>query len=121
MHRNRSLSALVVLAIAVGFAAHAVAAPAHPAVQAGTPAGAKAAAPAPAKAAAAASPKVDLNTATRDELMKVPGIGDATADKIIAARPFTQKSDLVSKKLVTRAQYAKLAPMVIARQAGSHP
>jgi len=65
----------------------------------------------------ATSMKVDINSASKEELMKVPGIGDATADKIVAARPFTAKNELVSKKIVTRSQYAKISAHVIAKQA----
>jgi DNA uptake protein ComE-like DNA-binding protein len=64
----------------------------------------------------AAVMKVDLNSATREQLMSLPGIGDAIADKIIAARPFKAKNELLSKGLVNKAQYAKLAPHVIAKQ-----
>lgn len=63
-----------------------------------------------------ARPKLDLNSATKDELMKLPGIGDATADKIIEARPFKSKSELVSKGLVTKAEYAKVSARLIAKQ-----
>jgi len=65
----------------------------------------------------ATSMKVDINSASKEELMKVPGIGEATADKIVAARPFTAKNELVSKKIVTRSQYAKISAHVIAKQA----
>ncbi len=64
---------------------------------------------------AMATPKVDLNSATRDELVRLPGIGDATADKIIAARPFKSKSQLLSKKLVTRKEYAKISSRLVAK------
>src|SRR5438874_278940 len=40
------------------------------------------------KAKAMATPKVDLNMGAKEDLMKLPGITDETADKIIAARPF---------------------------------
>jgi DNA uptake protein ComE-like DNA-binding protein len=63
------------------------------------------------------SSKVDLNTATREQLAKVPGIDEATADKIIAARPFKSKNELVSKKIVTQAEYSKFSAHVIAKQA----
>ena len=63
-----------------------------------------------------AMPKVDINSASKEELMKLPGIGDATADKIVAARPFKSKSELLSKGLVNKAQYAKLSAHVIAKQ-----
>ncbi len=60
--------------------------------------------------------KLDLNSATRDELMKTPGIGEAIATKIVAGRPFKTKSELLTRGLVNRAQYAQLAPHVIAKQ-----
>ena len=68
------------------------------------------------KSAAAAMPKVDINSAAREDLMKLAGIGDATADKIIAGRPFKTKKDLLTKGLVTKAQYAKISGHIIAKQ-----
>jgi competence protein ComEA len=65
---------------------------------------------------ASTMPKLDLNSATREELIKLPGIGDATADKIIAARPFKSKNELVSKKLVSQSEYSKISAHVIAKQ-----
>jgi competence protein ComEA len=62
------------------------------------------------------APKVDLNSATREELIKLPGIGEATADKIIAARPFKSKSELTSKGIVTKKEYEAIAAKVIAHQ-----
>lgn len=59
---------------------------------------------------------VDLNSATKAELTKLPAVGDAIADKIIAGRPWRSKYDLVVKKVVTRSQYDKFAKLVIARQ-----
>jgi competence protein ComEA len=68
-----------------------------------------------AAAKAAEMTKVDLNTGSKEDLMKVPGIGDATAEKIIAGRPWKMKSDLVKKGAMNSALYKKASPYMIAK------
>ena len=58
---------------------------------------------------------VDINTAAEEDLVLV-GIDRAAAKKIVQARPYRSKSDLVSKQLLTREQYDKVKDLLVAKQ-----
>jgi len=68
-----------------------------------------------APAAAPASNLIDLNNASRDDLMALDGIGEVRADAIIRARPFKAKTELVERPLITESLYDKIADKVMAR------
>jgi DNA uptake protein ComE-like DNA-binding protein len=59
---------------------------------------------------------VDLNTATIAELKAVAGIGDAYAAKIIAGRPYANKTQLKSRKILPAPLYEQVKDLVIAKQ-----
>ena len=59
---------------------------------------------------------LDLNSATKEQLESLPEISAAEADQIIAARPYNEPHDLVTRRVLSNAQYTRIADRVTAKK-----
>ena len=66
---------------------------------------------------AATTDKIDINTATVDQLKAFPGIGDAYAKRIVDGRPYTAKNQLLTRGILPEATYNTIKDQIVA----SHP
>jgi competence protein ComEA len=86
---------------------------------AGTPGQATAAKKSEAKSTSqstSSSKRLDLNTATKEQLEELPGIGEKYSQKIMDGRPYRAKTDLVQRHIIPQSTYDKIANLVIAKQ-----
>ena len=60
---------------------------------------------------------VDINSATKEQLDALPGIGDAYSQKIIDGRPYKAKNDLVKRKIIPQATYDGIKDKIVAHHA----
>jgi DNA uptake protein ComE-like DNA-binding protein len=112
MNRNRSIAAAAILACALMVLGTFGIRESHASARAFV----AAAAPATQAMTATKAEPLDINTATKDQLDALPGIGAAYSQKIIDGRPYKMKTDLVKKKVLPQATYNKIASMIIAKQ-----
>ena len=70
----------------------------------------------PAATAPAKAEPMDINRASRKDLMTLPGIGEARADAIIKNRPYRGKNEILDKKLVPANVYNDIKDKIIAKQ-----
>ena len=57
---------------------------------------------------------VNINKASREDLLNLPGITEREVDRIIAERPFDNAGDLVKRRVIPQAEYDEIRDRVIA-------
>jgi DNA uptake protein ComE-like DNA-binding protein len=55
---------------------------------------------------------LDLNSASKSQLTGLPGISGDDADRIIAARPYSSKQDVLDRHIVSLQEYRKIADSI---------
>ena len=59
---------------------------------------------------------LDLNTATKERLLSLPGVTAAEADRVIAGRPYSEPGEVVTRRIMTKIEYDKIADRVTAKK-----
>lgn len=59
---------------------------------------------------------LNLNTASKDQLLNLPGISDREADGIIAGRPYRSTDELVTRRLISQQKYDRIKDQIVANQ-----
>jgi competence protein ComEA len=59
---------------------------------------------------------LDLNSASKSQLQSLPGIDSATADRMVAGRPYSSEHELLEKRIVSRDEYSKIADRITVKK-----
>ena len=59
---------------------------------------------------------LDLNAATRADLLSLPGLTAQQADRIIAGRPYAAKTDLTTRGILPKAEYEQISDRITVKK-----
>jgi competence protein ComEA len=59
---------------------------------------------------------LDLNTATKEQLLSLPGVTASEADRVIAGRPYGDPGELVTRRIMPKTEYDKIADRVTVKK-----
>ncbi len=59
---------------------------------------------------------LDLNSASREQLTSLPGVTEGAADRIMAARPYDDPGELVTRRVMSKTEYDKISDRVVAKK-----
>jgi DNA uptake protein ComE-like DNA-binding protein len=59
---------------------------------------------------------LDLNTATKEQLRSLPDMTPADADRVVAGRPYNEPDELVTRHILSKTKFDKIADQVTAKK-----
>lgn len=59
---------------------------------------------------------LDLNSASKEQLVTLPGLTTREADRVIAGRPYSEPDQLVTRGIMTKTEYDKIADRIVAKR-----
>ena len=59
---------------------------------------------------------LDLNTAAKQDLLSLPGMTAAEADRVIAGRPYNEPGELVTRRIIPKTEYDKISDRITAKR-----
>ena len=59
--------------------------------------------------------QLNLNSASKEQLVSLPGMTSAEADRVIAGRPYGEPGELVTRRVLSKTQYDKIADRITAK------
>lgn len=62
--------------------------------------------------ASGGSTRLDLNSASKDQLLRLPGVTPRQADRVIVGRPFNDPHELVTRRVMPQSEYDKIADQI---------
>lgn len=58
---------------------------------------------------------LDLNHSTKDQLMALPGVSPADADRVIEGRPYSNPNELLARHIVSKTEYDRISDRITAK------
>jgi DNA uptake protein ComE-like DNA-binding protein len=62
------------------------------------------------------SKSIDVNSASRDQLMALPGMSAPEADRVIAGRPYDRADDLLTRHIIGKSEYDRISGQITVRK-----
>src|ERR1700742_4094517 len=59
---------------------------------------------------------LDLNSASKAQLMSLPGMDDSSAERVIAGRPYSSEHELLERRIISREEYNKIADSITVKK-----